>query len=300
MSGSALCIGHAAWDLCMHVDGYPVENSKAQTELLMESGGGPAANAAWLLAHWGVPTAFAGLIGQDDYGGRVLKGLAEVGIDCRLVEQRADHVTPVSFIIVNRANGSRTIINRKSSAGRLQVTSRSFQGLQPELLLFDGHEWEASFAAMEAFPSAVTILDAGSLREGTSRLAGKVRYLICSERFAAEVTGEAEVVTRWRECLECLRERYGNIVAITLGARGCAFDDGQTQERLPAFPAQARDTTAAGDVFHGAFAFAVLKGMALRKSLQLATLAAGLSVQQPGGRQSAPALSAVLERMPRD
>jgi len=40
---AALAIGHAAYDLCMVVDAYPPENSKAQTELLIESGGGPAA-----------------------------------------------------------------------------------------------------------------------------------------------------------------------------------------------------------------------------------------------------------------
>ena len=35
---AALAIGHAAYDLCMVVDAYPPENSKAQTELLIESG----------------------------------------------------------------------------------------------------------------------------------------------------------------------------------------------------------------------------------------------------------------------
>ena len=60
MSISALCIGHASYDLCMVVDSFPAENSKTETELLLESGGGPAANAAWLLARWGVETAMAG------------------------------------------------------------------------------------------------------------------------------------------------------------------------------------------------------------------------------------------------
>lgn len=300
MSASALCIGHAAWDLCMQIDAYPVENSKAETDQLVESGGGPAANAAWLLAKWGVPTAFAGLVGEDDYGNKALKELTEAGIDCQLVEQRGGHTTPVSFIVVNRANGSRTIVNRKSQMGSLELTARGFQKVRPQLLLFDGHELNASLAAMEAFPSAVTVLDAGSLREGTSTLAGKVRYLVCSERFAAQVTGETDVAGRWRQCLERLRERFRNIVVITLGANGCVYDDGQSREHLPALAVQAKDTTAAGDIFHGAFAFALLKQMSVRKGLQLATVAAGLSVQKPGGRPSMPELSTVLERMPRD
>ena len=300
MSVKALCIGHASWDLCMRVDAYPAENSKAETNLLIESGGGPAANAAWLLSRWDVPTALAAVVGQDDYGSKAVKELASAGVDCHLVEQRAGHATPVSFIVVNRTTGSRTIINRKAAAAGLNLAPQKLHGLDPQLLLFDGHELDASLAAMKAFPSAISVLDAGSLREGSSALAGKVRYLICSERFAAQVTGETDVRAQWQRCIRRLRERYGNLVAITLGSHGSVFDDGEHHEHLPALFVEAQDTTAAGDIFHGAFAFALLNSMGLRRSLQLATLAAGLSVQKPGGRPSAPQLSAVLERLPHD
>jgi len=298
MSVSALCIGHASWDLCMQVDAYPAENSKSETHALLESGGGPAANAAWLLGRWGVPTALAALVGQDDYGDKALRELAEGGLDCRLVEQRAGCATPVSFIIVNRAAGSRTIINRKVPAAGLQLSRKMLDGLNPGLLLFDGHELEASLAAMTAFPQAITVLDAGTLREGTSVLAGKVRYLVCSERFAGQVTREADVPGRWQQCLGRLREIYRNVVVITLGAGGSVFDDGEHQGHLPVFPVEAKDTTAAGDIFHGAFAFGLLKGMGLAKALELATVSAGLSVERPGGRPSVPELDDVLKRLP--
>ena len=300
MSVRALCVGHACWDLCLHVDAYPAENSKAETNLLIESGGGPAANAAWLLSRWGMPTALAAAVGQDDYGGKAVKELAAVGVDCRLVEQRAGQATPVSFIVVNRTTGSRTIINRKAVAASLDLTAQSLEGLDPQLLLLDGHELDASLAAMKAFPSATSVLDAGSMRDGTSRLAGMVGYLVCSERFATQVTGEADVRAQWQRCVQRLRERYGNVVAITLGSHGSVFDDGEHQGHLPALPVKAVDTTAAGDIFHGAFAFALLNSMGLRKSLQLATVAAGLSIQKPGGRPSVPELKAVLERLPHD
>jgi len=300
MSISALCVGHAAWDLCMHVDAYPVENTKAETSLLIESGGGPAANAAWLLGRWGVRTGLAAVVGQDDHSRKAVEELLAAGVDCRLVEQRTGHATPLSFIIVNRNSGSRTIINRKVPAAGLHLTRQNLHGLDPQVLLFDGHELDASLAAMEAFPSAVTILDAGSVREGTAGLAGKVRYLVCSERFAAQVTSEADIFAHWRPCVRRLRDLYGNVVVVTLGSKGSVFDDGAQQDHVPALPVDAKDTTAAGDIFHGAFAFALLKGMSLRKSLQLATVAAGLSVQKPGGRPSTPELKAVLEGLPHD
>jgi len=239
------------------------------------------------------------VVGKDGYGDKALKELAEGGIDCRLVEQRVGYATPVSFIVVSCAAGSRTIINRKVPAPGLQLSNGMLDGLNPGLLLFDGHELEASLPAMTAFPHAITVLDAGSLREGTSVLAGTVRYLVCSERFAGQVAREADVSGRWQQCLSRLRELYRTVIVITLGAGGSVFDDGKHQGRLPALPVQAKDTTAAGDIFHGAFAFGLLKGMGLAKTLELATVAAGLSVERPGGRPSVPALDEVLERLPR-
>jgi sugar/nucleoside kinase (ribokinase family) len=134
----------------MHVDAYPAENSKAETNLLIESGGGPAANAAWLLARWGERTALAAVVGQDHYGCQAVKELADAGVDCRLVEQRAGYATPLSFIVANRTTGSRTIINRKLPAAGVPLPLQSLHDLDPQLLLFDGHELEASLATVAA------------------------------------------------------------------------------------------------------------------------------------------------------
>jgi sulfofructose kinase len=203
----------------------------------------------------------------------------------------------VSAIVANRANGSRTIINRKSSSGSLALPGSGYSGLQPRLLLFDGHELEASLAAMQAFPAAITVLDAGSLREGTQELSRRVDYLVCSQRFAAQVTGEDDVRGRWKECLQRLRGLNGKAAVVTLGEQGLLFDDGREQGQLKALPVKAVDTTAAGDIFHGAFAYALLSGMGLGEALRLATTAAGLSVQKFGGRPSVPELSAVMGAM---
>jgi sugar/nucleoside kinase (ribokinase family) len=295
MSLSALCVGHASWDLCFVVDGYPAENSKAQTDLLVESSGGPAANAAWLLARWGVPTALAAAVGDDEYGRRVRSDLSQGGVDCRLLKLQPGGLTPVSAILSNRLNGSRTITNRKSNFTSLAMNPDALGSLSPCLLLFDGHEPEASLAAMQTFPRAITVLDAGSLRDGTRALAPRVDYLVCSERFAQQVTGVPDVNAHWQDCARRLREMNGRIAVITLGQHGLAFDDGKEQGRLPALRVNAVDTTGAGDIFHGAFAFALLQGMTLKHALRLATVAAGLSVQKFGAQPSVPELEAVTK-----
>ena len=95
MSVAVLCVGHAAYDLSVFVESFPAENAKAETEEMMESGGGPAANAAWLLSMWGMPCAFAGLVGDDLYGRRVRAELEAVGTDVSLLKSATEHATPV-------------------------------------------------------------------------------------------------------------------------------------------------------------------------------------------------------------
>lgn len=299
MPVDVLCIGHAAYDLGVFVDAFPEENSKSETDELLESGGGPAANAAYLLSLWQTPCAFAGLVGDDRYGSRIAEEFREVGTNLSLLEMRPGHATPVSVILINRQNGSRTIVNRKIPGRSLQLDPASLAGLAPRVLLFDGHELEASLAALHEFPDAVSILDAGSWREGTAKLAGRVDYLVASERFALKAAGLSRLngEADQRACIRRLREQFSTITVVTLGENGLIADGGEGFCHLPAYPALAVDTTAAGDIFHGAFAFAVANEMPLWEGLRLAAMAASLSVRVAGGRGSIPSLPNVQEAL---
>lgn len=294
-----LCIGHASFDQNVFVDGYPAENSKCEITEFLECGGGPTANAAYLLSSWGVRSAFAGVIGEDRYGVEIRNGFDAVGTDTSLLETRPGHKTPLSVILVNRRNASRTIINRKLATSPLRLDPSLARTLSPNLLLFDGHELDASLQALELFPNALTMLDAGSLREGTRELASRVDYLAASERFALQATGvpnTTDEINR-KACLVALNKMFSpQALIVTLGERGLIAEC-DTQVQLPAFPANAVDTTGAGDVFHGAFAYALLKDFGFEQGLTLASMAGSLSVQQPGGRTSIPTLEAVEEAL---
>ena len=63
-----LCIGHAAYDITVPLTEYPIENTKNRVPERIECGGGPASNAAYLLAKWNMETYFAGIVGNDNYG----------------------------------------------------------------------------------------------------------------------------------------------------------------------------------------------------------------------------------------
>jgi sulfofructose kinase len=296
-----LCVGHASWDISFFLDGYPAENGKCEVRTMLEYGGGPAANAAFLLTRWGVHCGIAAAIGTDDYGNRIADEFFAAGTDITLLEKSPEHVTPVSVILVNERNGSRTIVNRRAAHGEnaLTLPSAPTVGKPPRVLLFDGHELEASLKAMEWFPDARTILDAGSLRKGTQELANRVDYLVASERFACQLSGVPDLDSPQNEsqAMAALYACNGHPVAITRGERGLLYGDKTNINRVPAFTVQAVDTTAAGDIFHGAFAFGVLKDMPIDQTLRLASAAAALSVVARGGRPSIPSLFNVQQML---
>jgi sugar/nucleoside kinase (ribokinase family) len=311
-----LCIGHASWDISVLVDEFPREDAKYETRSLHECGGGPAANAAYLLGKWGLKTEFAGVVGDDRHGWQIGQELVEAGVETARLEMRRGHVTPVSIIVVNRRNGSRTIINRKAATAALDfaetratggvatglartVAGASAPEMGPHVLLFDGHELAASLSALAAYPDAVSILDAGSVREGTVELAGRVDYLAASARLARQATGVAELDSEeaQRECVARLRAKFNSWTIVTIGARGLVVDVGEGFRARAAYPAEAVDTTGAGDIFHGALAYGVATKRSLEETLRMASMAGSLSVRRLGGRTSFPPLPVVEEAL---
>jgi sulfofructose kinase len=295
-----LCVGHAAWDISFFLDGFPAENSKLEIRSMIECGGGPAANAAYLLARWGVASALAASVGADAYGDRIADELAAAGCDVAWLDRNPAGVTPVSGILVNQQNGSRTIINRKASGGSpLRLKSPPPHAGASRVMLFDGHELDASQQALELFPDALTILDAGSLREGTRELARRVDFLVSSERFACQFSGLPDLASHENQAkaIAALYAWNGKPVVITRGERGMLHGTSEGFQHYPAFSVQAVDTTAAGDIFHGAFAYGILTGLPIDETLRLSAAAAAISVTIRGGRPSIPDLAQVREML---
>jgi sulfofructose kinase len=290
-----LCIGHAAYDVILPLAHFPVEDRKYALPHKRECGGGPAANAAFLLAKWGSASMFMGQLGDDVYGRTVIKELEEAGVDLSLLQINPSCPTPYSTILVNTRSGSRTILNVRQPPQPLKSIARLNAEQSPRVLLMDGHEPEASLKALELFPHAVSILDAGSVKEGTLRLASQVDYLIASESFALEHCQihslNSDTVASF--CLQKLQQLGKGQIVITMGGQGLLYwTEGKTKS-LSAYPVNALDTTGAGDVFHGAFAYGVLHGYSLLDNLRFSSAAAALSVQSLGGRISIPELDQV-------
>jgi sugar/nucleoside kinase (ribokinase family) len=61
----------------------------------------------------------------------------------------------------------------------------------------------------------------------------------------------------------------------------------------PAFPVAVVDTTGCGDVFHGAYAAGLVRGLGVMERVRLAAAAAALKATRPGGQAGAPTLAEV-------
>ncbi|MDC7226271.1 MAG: PfkB family carbohydrate kinase [Spirochaetales bacterium] len=299
-----ICCGHAAYDLNFMMDEFPIEDRKYRIDELVQTGGGPASNAATLVAQWGAAAAFAGMIGDDIYGRLIIEELKASKVDTSLVCMDGKKSTPLSAVIVNTKNGSRTLLNRRNENDQPAVTKnllRKLEKMQPKVLHFDGHALELSLKMMEMFPEAKVVVDAGSYREATDRLCSAADYAVCSKRFAEVCTGIDDIENEdgRQRCIELLGERFPGHVIVTLGAGGLFYDRRSSDKTLavsmPAYNVEAVDSTGAGDIFHGAFSFGLLNGYSFNENLKLASAAAALSVVTPGARTSIPTLDDSLK-----
>jgi len=80
------------------------------------------------------------------------------------------------------------------------------------------------------------------------------------------------------------------MVAVTRGSKGVAWREDGVVHDLPAPSVRAIDTTAAGDVFHGAYAFAIGAHFEIRDSMAFASAAAAFKCTRAGGRAAIPTL----------
>ena len=137
-----LCVGHAAFDLTFALSEFPQENQKYHVGATAESSGGPAANAASLLARWGVRTALIAPLGDDPYGAAIRKDLEADGVVTTFLSIDAQFSTPLSVIVANSLNGSRTILTRRRTRPPVSLDAVALElwGSSVEGLVFDGHE----------------------------------------------------------------------------------------------------------------------------------------------------------------
>lgn len=285
-----LCVGHAAYDLVFAVNRHPKADEKTFAEKFISCGGGPAANAAVTVSRLGLKSAFAGYLGNDVFGQLHLAELKQEAVNTDLLI-RSDSPTPLSAILV-KPDGRRTVVNFKGATPPLTADRIKFSGWQPRVVLFDGHEPEISLALLKTIKGRdiSTVLDAGSVHRGTLKLLQEMDYIVASQKFAREYSGEEDP-----QQAALKLARFSSAIVITLGEAGLVWKTADGSGSLPAFSVDAMDTTGAGDAFHGAFAAGLASGKRWNDLLTYASAVGALCCTGYGSRPSIPTAKEVSE-----
>jgi sugar/nucleoside kinase (ribokinase family) len=271
-----------------------IDERTVELSMFSMQGGGTTGNALATLATFGARSRYFGRLGDDEFGTFTLRSLSELGVDTSSCLVERGKVSPVSVISIDELSRRRKVLFSKGS-----ITPLTPRDLPPRLLdratllYIDGYQpaLQAAIAEKARARGITVLLNASHLAGGMGELLALADIVIGSERFAAELAPSDEIEKSLTEIL-----RLGPRTAvITLGDQGAIGVEGETlvqQEPVDVFVA---DTTGAGDVFCGAFAYAVLQGWELKRALPFANAAAGLRCRSIGARAGLPSLEEVLD-----
>lgn len=273
-----LCIGHATYDIVIPAQEYPKENSKNRVSESLYCGGGPASNAAYLLGKWGVETYFAGIVGNDYAAHVIEKEFEKVNVHLDYFIKDNNYKTTKSYVIVNKKNASRTSLACQTNP---RYISNIDIKIKPDFILIDGQEVELSKKVMDCNRDAIKIIDAGRFNSDVVSLCHYCDYIVCSKDFAIKYCN----TTSLEDIFKKMMNDFKGKIIVTLESDGCCYyDDGV--KIIPAVPLKAVDTTAAGDIFHGAFVYGLMQNWDIYKILSFSNTTSSLSVTRLTGRKS--------------
>lgn len=279
-----LGIGLNATDTLILVPHFPAYAGKVAFDREILSPGGQVASALATCARLGLRTKYIGTVGDDERGRVQLQSLRESNINLDDVEVRHNCPNQTAYIIIDQSTGERTVLWKRDDCLRLSpgaIAEEKIAGAR--LLHIDAHDTDAvSRAAQIARRHGVPVtLDVDTIYHGFDRVLPHVDYLIASSEFPAQWTSERDPF----RALELIQEEYGMRVAgMTLGSYGALARSNGRFTYSPAFVVNCVDTTGAGDVFHGAFCYAVIETMPLRDALEFSNAMAALNCTALGAR----------------
>jgi sulfofructose kinase len=289
----AVGFGLNAVDHLIVVPEYPAFDTKIRLIAHKQSAGGQTATAMVSLQRLGLKTAYAGRFGSDAEGHFGLATLKDDGVNVDFAEMVEGARNQIAFITIDARNGERTITWDRDDrlAYRPEEAPVEF-GSMGRVLHLDAHDPPACLRLAQAARESGTIVsaDIDNVYGGLPELLPFIDILIGSKEFPHRVTG----ITDPRAALVELHARYGcAITGMTMGTSGALiYCNGQFIES-PAFaaPGGCKDTTGAGDAFHGGFLYGMLRGETIETSLRFGNAVAAMKCSALGARTALPTLA---------
>lgn len=260
--------------------------------------GGSAANSMIATARFGGPTFYSCKVASDDNGDFYLTDLQAAGVTHNPQANRHTGITGRCLVLIS-PDAERSMNTYLGISETLSVTELVPEAIeQSEWLYIEGYlvtspscreaaTRSRQLAEQAGVKTALSFSDPGMVeffRDGMQEMLGEngVDLLFCNEAEALMWAGSDDLDAAVAALKQIARQ-----FAITLGARGALLYDGEKTIEIDACPVEAVDTNGAGDMFAGAFLYAITHGHDFTAAGQFASLAAARVVSRFGPRLSA-------------
>lgn len=285
-------VGSANADMVIHAPRLPRLGETLVGGNFRVHAGGKGLNQAVAIAKLGGDATLLGAVGLDGNGRFLREMLAAHHVRFEGI-QTADAATGTAVITV--VDGDNCIVLDAGANGLLTpeavtpyaslIAESAACVMQLEIPL-ETVERVCELASASATP---VILNPAPYRDLPDTLLQKVDYLIPNEHEARDMTG-VEIVddATAGEAVRRLLARGVKQAIITLGDKGCVYNDGCEIAFCPAVPTTAVDTTSAGDSFIGALTVKLTEGRPLSDAVHFATKVAAITVSRAGAAESIP------------
>ena len=251
--------------------------------------GGMVANALAQAARLGCRAELISLVGDDGEGRYARRSLRGLGVATRGLVLSDRFPTTIAVVMIAARGGERRFLTAHRAPFERRAPDFDLSPIRPgRVLLIDGHfPDQALRAARRARALGVPVVaDFSDPRPHYLRLLPFVDHAVLPEVFVRKwAPGEPE------RALRRLHREFGGAPVVTLGARGGIYWHEGRVRRFRSPRVRVRDTTGAGDAFHGAFAAGLGHGLALPEIVARAARAGAIACTAIGATARLASLS---------
>lgn len=293
-------IGACVMDTLITLPCFPTEDTKLRATSTKLVGGGPTATGIVAVAKLGISAEYIGVLSDDSSGSFLKADFEKYGVGTENIDMLPGYRAFTSCIWLNAEKGTRTCVFDKGNLPPLALSDKQIEAIKSaQLLMVDGNELDAAVeAAKIARESGVKVLyDCGGLYPNVDRLLALTDIMIPSEEFSLGHTGEKDAFSAAKKLYEMYHPEY---VVVTRGKLGGLIYDGKEITEYPIYPADVVDSNGAGDVFHGAFASAVVRGYTPIQCCHFSSAVSALKCTGVGARESVPDYDTTVEYLRRN
>jgi sulfofructose kinase len=217
-----------------------------------------------------------------------MKRLHDFCVDTSQVKVIPGGRTPYAYVLITATNGKRTIVYEPGTLPVIELDSALLDLFKHAGSILLGPQATNLARPLSDVPDLPPIVyDCERDRSGLEDMMALVDYFIPHYGFldssALHVSGSSK-----HERILSLAGLVTGRLIVTDGKHGAYYLDGESLIRVPPPKVLARDTTGAGDNFHGAFALAISRGFDLYDAVRFSTAVASLSCREYGGREGIP------------